>query len=234
MHRLDGQTAPRSMPRPSASEFGSGAGAVAREWVLKPNQTRIDMVIKEASKHLDEPRSFDAEIGGPGGLLAETAMVWTVVGIAILASTYAIYSVCVFIEEYTNCFSRCTLRLLKPKLRMSSSRDCPSDCNKKEQKKRMASFQKTDTDADLEEEGYDPRIDNSATAAEDDDDEEGEAEVGEVGGVAKAVESGTCTTAAANATDASRVPVADEASTATAMADKKGKRPSVVRFASNR
>jgi len=221
------------MPRSPSAEFGSGTGAVAREWVLKPNRTRIDMVIKEASKHLDEPRSFGAEINGPTPWSAEAAMVWVVVAIAILASAYAIYSVCVFIEEYTKCFSNCALRVLKPKLRMSSSKDCPSDCNKKEQKKRMASFQKKDADADLEEEGYDPRYDNSATAAEDGDDEECEVEIEEIGEEAVA-ESGNCAADAANATDAARVPVADEASTAAAKAVKKGKRASVVRFASNR
>jgi hypothetical protein len=231
------------MPRASSVEFGSGAGAAAKEWVLKPNQTRINMVINEASKHLEEPRLFDAEVNGKPGQLAEAAMVWTVVAVATVASVYAIYSVCVFIEEYTNCFSNCALRLLKPKLRLSSSKDCPSDCNKKEQKKRMESFQKKDSDADVEEEGYDPRVDNVAITAEDGDDEEDGTEDGGAGGVVEVVEvveSGTCAADAATAKSASgesRAPVADEPATAapgTGKQAKQGKRPSVVRFASDR
>lgn len=210
------------MPRASSVEFGSGAGAAAKEWVLKPNQTRIYMVIKEASKHLEEPRLFDAEVNGNPGRVAEAAMVWTVVAVAIVASVYAIYSVCVFIEEYTNCFSNCALRVLKPKLRLSSSKDCPSDCSKKEQKKRMASFQKKDSDADVEEEGYDPRVDNSAIAAEEGGDEEGEAEDGGAGSVVEVVESGTC------AADA------DDPATTAPGTGKRGKRSSVVRFAPDR
>jgi hypothetical protein len=243
------------MPRAASVEFGSGVGAVAKEWVLKPNQTRINLVIKEASKHLDEPRSFDAEMGGNSNRLAETAMVWMVIAIAIAASAYAIYSVCVFIEEYTNCFSRCALRLLKPKLRLSSSTDCPSDCNKRAQKKRMASFQQKDSDADVEEAGYDPRYDNSATAAEDGDEEEDEVRVEAVEAVEAArgvvevlemEESGTCAADAPSARETTEAKGAAAGSTgaesgkssksctAASKSAKEGKRPSVVRFASNR